>query len=1133
MRFAVLGPVAVSGENGPVELPGRMPRSLLAVLLLNAGAVVPVDRLIEALWGEHPPASASAALYNHVMRLRRALDDADGERVRAVAPGYLLRVEQGELDLHSFAALCASGRAAARAGRWQQASSELSAALGLWRGAPFADEPGLFADDRRVQKLLEERLLAFEDRIEADLELGRHREVIADLRSLAAENPLRESLHGQLMLALYRAGRQAEALEAYAALRGSLVGELGLEPSPELSGLQRRILSADPELAAPEPAFASLDADRGARLSTRFQLPADTRVFTGRAEELDRLETLVGSHAARTAAGMVAISAIDGMAGIGKTALAVHAAHRMRGKFPDGQLFVDLQGYTPGRDPMGAADALDYFLRALGLPPELVPPGLAARSTQYRERLEGTRTLVVLDNAASAAQVRALVPDSPDCLVLVTSRRRLAGLEGADWLALDTLPEPDALALLHRVAGAGRIPEHHPAAAELVALCGRMPLALRIMGAQLRRHRTLRIADLAARLRDEQTRLNRIAEQDRDLTAVFDLSYAALPVAEQQLLALLGQVPGPDFDAYAAACLVSTDHRTAEHLLESLLDHNLLIQHAVDRYRFHDLLRIYAATRGAEQPAAERRAALDRLLDHYERTAWDADRRFNRRSRPGTTTSAEPSGPGPVLPDRDAALAWMRAEHDSMRAAVADADARAEAPRTTALTAALAGFLQLEHLGPQTADLHRAAAAAARELGDTTAEANALWDLGRILNALSENPQAAAALETALALYSASGDRRGEANVLYDLGYGRYLTADLTGAIALAERAVDLCGELGDSLGQADALTLLAYSHVQNEDPAAAADLLARAYPLYQAAQDGLGQANALFGLGNLRNLTGDLPAAGPPVEQALGIFQSLGNRLGEANALTLLGSLELHAGQVPTAVGRFEQAIVIYRDLGFRYGESNVILDLGRAGRLTGDYPAATALLRQALDQFQRSGDRAGEANALLEIGCVRCSTGELPAAREALEQSLALARETGSLQGQAVARLHLGRVHQAAEDLPGAAEHLDSALEAMRRFGDRQGEAATLNAKGALAAATSGPAEALTLYQEALRLARECHSPLDEARSLEGIARATTRTGDRTTALHTLRDAIALYERIGAAETATATAFLAELDE
>ena len=1102
MRFGLLGPVVVGREDSPGDVKSAMPRTILAVLLLNANAVVSADQLIEAVWGDNPPASATASLHNHVMRLRRFLGGggSGGGRIRSVAPGYVIDVEPGELDVEVFAGLCAGGRAAARAGRWAEAARDLAAALALWRGEPVADVPGAVGRDARVLQLVEARLQAREGWVEAELELGRHREVIGELGVLAAEYPLREVFHGQLMLALYRADRQAEALEVFQALRRTLVEELGVEPSASIQELHRQILNADPELATPAPAPPPAPAETaagpipGGRGGWRYQLPADTRVFTGRARELAAVIDLAAAAPAGSEAGMVLISAIDGMGGIGKTALAVHAAHRVRERFPDGQLFLDLHGHAADLEPMSPGDALDWLLRSLGVPPESIPQDLAARSAYYQDRLAGTRTLIILDNAHGPAQIRPLLPAGSGSLVLVTSRRRLSGLDDAHMLALGTLPQPDAVALLHKVAGPGRVPEHHPAIDELVALCGNVPLAIRVAAARLRHHRVLRIEDVVTQLRDETSRLGRSDGGDSDLNAVFESSYAALPPAEQDLFRQLGLIPGPDIDAFAAANLADTDHRTAERLLESLLDHNLLTQHTPGRYRFHDLIRVYARGLADRDPGPAREAALDRLLDYYEHTASVANRYLARYTRPSAQLSSSLSAAKvptavPNLGDRAAAVAWMRTERDDLVAAIGNSPL----PRVVSLTAAIASFLQHEGPWPQSAALNRAAAGAARELGDRLGEANALDDLGRVAESQGDHTAAQASYERALDLYRGQAVRLGEANILLDLGRLACLKGDFPDSTARLDQAAAIFRDLGDRLGE----------------------------------------ANALRCQGHLRHMAGAFPPAIEALEQSLTVYQDLDHTDGIAGALWDLGRLRLAVGDFAVSAGLQERALTLYRELGNRFGEAVALEGLGRAREATGDYPAATALLGQALAIYQEIGQPVHEGYALWSLGLVRLAAGDIPAAAGLEDRSLAVFRDLGHRQGEANALHGVGRVRLAAADLRGAAPPLERSLELFRELGDTQGEAEVLISCGRVAAEASGPAAGIPLFREGLALARLAASRLDEADALAGAARCEARLGDRVSALADMREAVAIYRRIGAAKASDAVTELTVMEQ
>jgi tetratricopeptide (TPR) repeat protein len=1022
-----------------------------------------------------------------------------------VPNGYLIHVEPGELDADRFVRLSADGRSAAQSGQWQRASADLTAALALWRSDRIPDLDGIGGQHAQVQRLLEARSQAWAGRIEADLNLGRHHELISELRALTVDQPLAETFHGQLMLALYRADRRAESLDAFQSLRRTLVAELGIEPSPRIQDLHRRILAADPELLAPAPPAADATATRtetrpvtGAQTAAagsgpRFQLPSDTRVFTGRSRELDQLLDLAREAPTGSYAGMVVISAINGMGGIGKSALAVHAAHHMRGLFPDGQLFIDLHGHTAAIAPLTAAEALAQLLRSLGTPPQLIPHGLDERAAYYRHRLADTRTLIVLDNASSTAQIRPLLPGGPGCLVVVTSRSYLTGLDDAHVIALDPLSEPEAATLLHLVAGPERVPAGHPAVAELAALCGHMPLALRIAAARLRHSRTLRIEDVVADLRDEQLRLHHLADDDRSLTAVFESSYAALPAAERTLFRYLGLVPGSDVDSHAAANLLGTDQRDAERLLESLLDHHLLTQHTAGRYRFHDLVRLYARSLPPDD-AAERPEYADaraRLLDYYQYAADCADRHLVRTRRPGPPRSAPAPGTVPQLSERVTALAWMRAERDNL-IAVARESAAVEPARAIAVTAALAALLDQDGPWSQAATLHRSAAALAHRRGDGLSEANARWDLGKVLRATGDLASSDREMERALALYRSLGHRLGEANTLYELGRGRLPTGEFTTASDLQQRALSIYQDLGEGLGEAGALYELGRIRYTRGDYTGSIGLYERAQALYRDHGSRSGEASTLWDLGRVQTVTGDHVAAADHLAWALAIFREFDSAVGEANVLCALGRVRQVGGDHTAAAGFHEQALTIFQGLGHQQGAANALWELGSLRHAAGQHEAAADLLEQALTAYRDLGQRPGEANTMWALGRVRHATGQYLAAADLLERALAVSRE----------------------------------------FGLRRSETEILTSMGALVADTTGPDEALVLYRQALLIAREIRSLLDEAQALEGASRCAARIGDREGAVSGLRQAVALYERIDAPQATSAAAVLADLE-
>jgi DNA-binding SARP family transcriptional activator/tetratricopeptide (TPR) repeat protein len=867
VRFALLGPVQVRGADGPVEIRGALRRTLLAALLLHRGSVVSADRLGDLLWGERPPASATTSLYNQIMRLRQALGP-EAERIRAVAPGYLIDVEADELDLDEFSRLGAQARQCAAEGDWGRCAERYAAALALWRGEMLVDVAALH-DHPSVHQFSEDRLLALQGRIEADLNLGRHDELIGELRTLTVSHPLREAFHAQLMLALYRAGRQADALAVYRELRRATVGELGVEPGAAVKALHADILGSAPALNLPKQAAGPAGAGAAAKpRQTPRQLPADARLFTGRAAELDELTALAETAGEGADAGMVVISAINGMAGIGKTALAVRAGHRLAEQFPDGQLFIDLRGYDARLAPLAAEDALDYLLRSLGVAPRAIPADPDERAALYRSRLAGTRTLILLDNAVSTAQVQPLLPGTPGCLVLITSRNRMMGLDDAHFFALDTLSLDEALALLRMVAGDGRIAADDPAARELVELCGLMPLAVRIVAARLRHSPGSTVAGLVEQLRAEPGRMDGLRDEERNLAGVFESSYRGLPTAEARLFRLLGLLPGPDVDAYAAANLLGAPLAEAGRLLEALLDQNLLVEHAEGRYRMHDLLRAYA--RGLGTAPDEERACLDRLLDYYEYTALTAADLLARRVRPPSARRKPPAVVRELRNDADS-LAWKSAERGNLLALLEQVR---EPRRLVSLTAALSAFLNTEAPKARQLALHEAAVAAARELGRMSEHAEALLNLAHVYRTDGSFDLATELLENAVDAYRGIGDRLGEANALVELGRVVNLTGKHAGAAEIHERALERYRELGDRLGEAD----------------------------------------ALYELSRIDALLGETERAEARAADALTVFQELGKTHGVAQVRVVLANLRRRAGAFDEAAGLLESSAAVFR---------------------------------------------------------------------------------------------------------------------------------------------------------------------------------------------------------------------------
>jgi tetratricopeptide (TPR) repeat protein len=811
-------------------------------------------------------------------------------------------------------------------------------------------------------------------------------------------------------------GATAEALAIYREATRTLAAELGVDPGPELRRLHDRVLAGDASLptapaAAAEPGTqaGAVSASPGQPAPALRQLPASVRTFVGRQAEISRLDDLVRQALDPAgAAGTVAISAIDGMAGVGKTALAVHTAHRLAGQFPDGQLFIDMHGWTQGHEPRPAREALEVFLRALGVRPERIPARTGERAAMFRQRLAGTRTMIVLDNVASEAQIRPLVPGSAGCLVLITSRRRLRALDEAHLLSLDVLPYANALELFRAVAGSGRVSPDDPALTEIVELCGQLPLAVRIAAALLRHRPVWTPEHLARLLRAQPTRISTLSDGERNLSAAYDLSYLTLTDAEQLIFRCLALIPGPDFDSYAAAALAGTDPDTAARLLEELVDHNLVIQHHPGRYRLHDMVRLHARSLVDRDPRPARDAAFSRLMDYYQHTAGRAEALISRLPRPALGDPAPARIP--ALPDADAGHSWLRSERPNLIAALRYAATHDQHEHVVTLTAHLATLLRNDGPWPEALALHTKAVAAARALGDHAGQAAALTQLGIIQN----------------------------------------LTGDCPGALATLEQASQLYQELGDLLGQANILTQTGDVRGFVDDYLGAVDDLGHALRLYQQLGDRLGQANALSQRGDIRRYTGDYPGAVPDLERALRLYRELGNPTGEGSVLISLGNTQRLTGDFASATQNLEEALRLYGHLGQQLGRANTLSELGELRRLTGDYPGAARYLEQGLRIYQSLGNQMGQANAQVWLGSVRHAAGDLPAAARSLEAGISAFRRIGSRGSEAWALNRYAAVVTASGDLTHAEAIYLEALRLARETGQSDDEAYALEGSG-----------------------------------------------------------------------------------
>lgn len=763
-------------------------------------------------------------------------------------------------------------------------------------------------------------------------------------------------------------------------------------------------------------------------------LPAATGAFTGRGPELTRLLALGGRALSGDGSGAVVISAIGGMAGIGKTALALRAGHLLAADFPDGQLFIDLRGYTQGAAPREASEALAIALASLGLSPEQIPADLDARAARYRDRLSATRTLIVLDNAADEAQVRPLLPGAGRCLVLITSRRRLRALDDALALTLEVLPEADAVELLCRVGGI-EDGAQGPLLREIARLCGRLPLALRIAAALLRHRPSWSARDLADRLRAGPAGLEAFFDGDRDLATVFDLSYQGLDDNHRLLFRRLGAAPGTDIDASAAAALVDSTVADVRRDLEILVDHNLVDEAAPGRYRLHDLLRVHARSLAGHDPADQTDRAVDRLLHSYLRRGREAQSLSARLSIPGAASRAAGSAPGPD--DRERALSWLRIERANLAACLRYVAARGRDAEMVAFTAVLAPLLRIEGAPAETRELHLAAAAAAGRLGDPRSRANALFNAAGTRYITDDHAGALRDLDEAMRLYRDVGDELGQANVGADQGLVRRVTGDLPGAVADLEDALRRYSALDDRLGRACALMELGSTRYLIGDLAQAVHCLEESFRLYGEVGHPRGRAGAASSLGGMSHASGDRAAAMHYLDESLRLNRSLGNKRGLAAALVERASVLREGGDLAQAMSCVDEGLRIYRELGHRLGEAIALVSRGVACHQAGDLPAGLLDLERAIDLFRGIGARGNTAWALNIYAPMVAVSPEPARTRELFEEALSLALESDMQTEQAAALEGIGTGELAAGDAEAAAGHLAEALAILQRLG------------------------------------------------------------------------------------------------
>ncbi|KAA2264692.1 tetratricopeptide repeat protein [Solihabitans fulvus] len=1071
----LLGPLEVAVDDRAIVISRGSLRALLAVLALRANSTVTVAELVEWLWGESPPADARAAVQTYVMRLRRLLGPV-GVLIRTAAGGYLLCLEASQVDVARFDQFVDEADRANASGDAATASARFGAALALWRGQPLSDVPSELAHREVVPRLAERRLYVLERRIDADLALHRHAEVVGELRALTAEYPFRERFWALLIRALSRSGRAAEALTAYREVRELLAEQLGVEPGAELRELHERLLAEDAIFVAPERNTVPAERTPPRSAAVPAQLPSDIPDFVGRDDAVRSIES--------SGAPIVVLS---GPPGVGKTALAVHAAHRLRARFPDGQLYVDLRGYSR-RSGLSTVDILARFLRALGVPPEQLSLEQDELAALYRSTLAGRRVLVVLDNAAAAESIRPLVPGEAGCLVLVTSRDTLRGLTASHGAGRVDVPVLDERAAGDLVAGivGDQLSQAEPAAvADLIELCDRLPLALRIAATNLIDRPQLSVANYVDELRTGGRLAALVIEGDDQaaVRAAFDLSYSALKPGQARMFRLAGVVPGTDFSIETAAALSSTEAGEAGRLLRQLTAANLVQQRVAGRYQFHDLLRVYAQERAEAQETAERPVCEHRLFVHYLVNVEKAVRTLYRDLLPMNVAPE-----GHTFADESAALTWLDEERSNVVAAIDRAVEQGLTSIAAQLTLMLFGYFY-----------------ASRRDTDWLATGTRV-----------------------LALARREKDSYIEASVHRSLAGLSFCQSDYGAAIRHGNQALTSCREVGWTLMSATCLADLGIYHEYLGEFDAAFDAFTISLQIKRQAKVIGGEATVLLNLGVLSWMTTKLRAAIDYLEEALTLYRAMGSTGAEAMCLANLGSLYAELAMFDESRGATTEALARLTGIGDRDTESQALETLAKIHLERGEYAQGMELARLALERAVEVSGQLKETSALIVLGVILLKSGRPKEAEESLANALALARQISETREEVEAIVGLTDVCRASGDFVEARKLAETAVRVVESGAADLRKSVAYLALARIDLDIEKFDDAVVHAELALATARETGQRLVEARALHVLGLVRQATGDTHTARDCWGQALAIFEAVGTSEAAEVNALL-----
>ena len=1017
MEFRVLGPTELWSAGQQVDLGAARERSALAILLLTPRTIVPAEALIDRLWGTRPPPKARESLSVYIARLRASLRQAGEDSVRLAgrANGYVLDVDPEMVDLHQFRRLRRQADSLIAGGDFDHAATLLREADALWRGQALAGIRGDWVARMR-DSLEEERRAAILERVESELELGRHADLVGELRGLMAQYPLDETFVAHQMTALYWSGRPGDALTLYRETRGRLVDEQGAEPGPVLAELHQRILRRDPQLAV---RLATRRTGQAAQLDT---LPPETAEFVGRADELALL--------AREPGDTPRISVIEGMPGVGKTSLAVRAARLVAPTYPDGMFYLNFHTHDPGSPALDSAEALHRLLRMLSVPATQIPDTVGERAALWRAQLSRRRAVVILDDAARHDQIRPLLPISGRCLILITTRRRLPDLEGARVLDLDVLPMDDAVTLFRAIAGP-RTAGDGDDVAVAVRLCGRLPLAIQLAAGRLGQGHPRRLSDLVEELAHTPARLGSNGPASPEVMSAFDLSYGALEPDHQRFFRRLGVNPCADVSLQGAAALGDGTLAEAEKALAALLDHHLLVRAPAGQFRFHDLIRGYAAVRAArDDSATEQRQAVARLLDYYLYTADQADRVLHPFRNRIPVSISYPPATSPALGTQDDATAWFELEWRNILRAAQYAGRHEWKRQCADLTHVLAGFVEIKGYWDDAIAAQTLALQACRELADPARIARASLELSVVSQQAGRHEATLTLAEEAAAIYQSLADQRGLADALDQIGLANQRAARSREALAYFHEARTLYGSAADTHGMATAL-----SHT----------------------------GIACWHLGRY-------PDALTNLSEALALYRDVGDRRGEAKMLSNLGKMQLHCGHHREALESFEGSLEIFNDIGGAPTQAVLYHNIGNVHHYKGSYEKGLAAYRRALSIYRDIGDLPDEANVLNDIGAIYQRAECYEEALIHYQKARSIAEEIGNLSEQVIALRGLADVRRGFGRYGDAFDDYHTALRLAREIGDPYEEAKVLEGIAEATLSTQKPYAARIIFRQAL---------------------------------------------------------------